>query len=260
MRHTRLVVAVFSAALCAAPAAARINMLEPWSPGLDTRIPKDSWNHDVHLRAGFGRHSQDFFELGYLLSTPLSPEWEVGGGLNFLSVDGPGGSESGFGDILVGAKYRLPSGIVSKSLDIIGEGGITLPTGDGKKGLGAGGLGLFTGGSLQGAMADNVTGFAHLGFRYYMEGDDVNLGEVLEYAFGVKYLVNTEIIGVGEIKGFNHGGDEYMGFKGESYNEIYLAPGAVFRPKGSHFDVLGAILLGLTDDSFDFGLQASIKF
>lgn len=261
MKLNRFAVAAVVAVLAAAPAAARINMLEPWSPGLDTRIPKDVWNHDAHIRMGFGQHNRDLFELGYILTTTLSPDWEVGGGLNFLSVDGPmGGSESGFGDIPVGAKYRLPSGYLPQSMDAIGEAGITLPTGDADKGLGAGGLGLFFGGSLQGALAEDVTGFAHLGFRYYSKGQDTDLGEVIEYTFGGKYRITGEWIATADVRGFNHSGDEYRGVKGEGYNEIYLSPGAVYRPGRSHVEYLGNVLLGLTDDSYDFGMQFSAKF
>lgn len=246
--------------LCAAPAAARINMMEPWAPAPDFRIPKETWNHDTFLRAGFGRNDVDFFELGYLLAVPVSPDLEVGGGLSYLSVDGPGGSESGFGDIPLGAKYKVPKENLPAGLEIIGEGGITLPTGDPDKFLGAGGFGLFAGGSIQGALAENVTPYAHLGFRFFMKGQDTDLGEVIEYAFGLKTLLNSEWIGTADVRGFSHGKDEYRGVEFSSYDEIYLAPGAIFRPKGVPAEFLGTLLLGLTDDSFDFGLQLGAKF
>jgi hypothetical protein len=244
----------------ALPAAARVNMLDPWAPGLDFLIPKDTWNHDVHVRMGSGMKNTDFSEAGYLLDTPLSPDWEVGGGLNLLSTNSTGKHESGLGDLGLGAKYKLPLGYLPPSLDLCGEAGLTLPTGNPKKGLGAGGLGLFGGGDFQGALADNVTGYSHLGLRVFTKGQDTLLGPVFEYMFGIKYLVDTEWIATTDVRAFNHGRDEYKGVKGKSYDEIYLAPGAYYRPKGVFAEFQGALLLGLTGDSYDFGLQLSAKF
>ena len=248
------------AVLCARTAAARINMLEPWSPGLDFVIPESTWNHDVHVRTGFGKRSADLFELGYLLSTPVSPDWEVGGGLNFLSLNRPSRSESGLGDLALGAKYKTPRGILPPALELAGEAGLTLPTGDPDKGLGAGGLGLFAGGFFQGAMDNSVTGYSHLGVRAYTKGRQTDLGEVFEYAFGIKYLVDDEWIAAADVRGFNHGADKYKGVKGKRYQEIYLAPGAFYRPKRVPAEFLGTLLLGLTADSYDFGFQVSAKF
>ena len=145
-------------------------------------------------------------------------------------------------------------------MEIIGEAGITLPTGDPDKFLGAGGFGLFGGGYIQGALAENVTPYAHLGLRLFMKGQDTDLGEVVEYAFGLKALVNSEWIATGDVRGYSHSGDEYRGFKGSGYDEVYLAPGAVFRPKSVQAEFLGTLLLGLTDESYDFGLQLAAKF
>lgn len=261
MNRRSLILAAALSAAAAAPAAARVNMLEPWAPGLDFRIPKETWNHDVHMRAGFGQGSRDAFALGYLLYTPLSPDWLVGGGIDFLSVDGPmGDTESGLSDLSFGAKYKVPQAHLPASLEVIGEAGLTLPTGDADKGLGAGGLGFFGGGSLQGALAADVTGYAHLGLRIFLEGQDVDLGEVVEYAFGMKYRVDQEWTAAADVRGFNHARDEYMGVKGDKYQEIYLAPGAVYRPKTVPAEFLGTVLLGLSDDAYDFGLSFAAKF
>jgi hypothetical protein len=246
--------------LIAGPAVARINMIEPYSPGLDFRIPKETWNHDAHAYMLFGRHSVDLYGLGYILTTPVSPDWEVGGGLDLMSVHAPSTSESGLGDIRLGAKYKAPRGVLPPAFELFGEGGLTLPTGDPDKGLGAGGLGLFTGAGIQGALADNVTAYSHLGARVYTKGRDTRLGNVIEYSFGIKDRIDTEWIAAVDVRGFSHGKDEHKGFKFKSYDEVYLAPGVIYRPKTTPAEFDGTLLLGLTDDSFDFGLQFAAKF
>ncbi len=253
---------LFLAAALALPGAAfaRINMLEPYSPGLDFRIPKDTWNHDAHLAMLFGNHSTDQYQLGYLLTTPVSPDWEVGGGLNLLSIHAPGQTESGLGDLALGGKYKVPRGVLPPAIEIIGEGGLTLPTGDPDKGLGAGGLGIFGGGGLQGALADNVTAYSHLGLRLYTRGRQTKLGDVFEYSFGVKDRIDAEWIATVDVRGFDHGKDDHKGVKSKSYQEVYLAPGAIYRPNRTPVEFLGSLLLGLTGDSYDFGLQFSAKF
>jgi len=260
MKRWIVVFTLSVAALGARPAAARVNMLEPWSPGLDFTTPETFWNHDAHMRMGFGGRGTDLFELGYILTTPVSPDWEAGGGLNFLSLDTRAGHKSGLGDISLGAKYKLPRGYIPPALELCGEAGLTLPTGNADKGLGAGGAGLFLGGDFQGAMSDNVTGYTHLGFRVFTKGQDTQLGGIVEYAFGIKYLVDSEWLASADVRGFNHGRDKHKGVKSDSYEEIYLAPGAVYRPHRLPAEFLGSILVGLTGESYDFGLQLSAKF
>ena len=262
MRRWIVMFALCIAALGARPVAARVNMLEPWSPGLDFATPQTTWNHDVHMRTGFGgRRSTDLFELGYILTTPVSPDWEVGGGLNFLNLHNSSAfSGSGLSDLSLGAKYKLPRGYIPPALEVCGEAGLTLPTGNPDKGLGAGGAGIFAGGDFQGAMSDNVTGYAHLGFRAFTRGQDTQLGGIVEYTFGVKYLVDSEWLASTDVRGFDHGPDRRKGVRSDSYEEIYLAPGAVYRPHQLPAEFLGSILIGLTGPSYDLGLQLSAKF
>jgi hypothetical protein len=260
MKRWIVVWVLFIAVIGARPSAARVNMLEPWSPGLDFTIPQTFWNHDVHMRSGFGKKGTDLFELGYVLTTPVSPDWEAGGGLNYQSLDTPAGSESGLGDLFLGAKYKLPEGHLPQALQLCGEAGLTLPTGHADKGLGAGGVGLFLGGDFQGAMSDNVTGYTHLGFRVYSKGQDTHWGGIVEYALGVKYLIDGEWLATTDVRAFNHGRDEHKGIKSDGTEEIYLVPGAIYRPSRLPAEFLGSILLGLTGDSYDFGLQISAKF
>src|SRR5688572_18229585 len=207
--HSRLRKSILAAAflLAGLPLHARINMLEPWSPGLDLDIPKFTWNHGVNGRIGQNGYgsSTDFYEAGYFITTPLSPDWEAGAALAYISVNRPSGfkDDSGFEDLAFGAKHRFSETLVRKPLEAIAEAGFTLPTGDEDNGIGAGGFSLFGGLGAQ-IPGQTLTGYAHLGLRLYTEGGDTRFGNVFSYMLGAKYVLDPEWTVTADIRGFNH--------------------------------------------------------
>ncbi len=87
---TRFRFAVFLLLLGAVPVAARINSLEPWSPGADLDIPQTPFNHSVNLRYGSGARGVDFTEIAYAFTGPLTREIEAGASWGFASLDSSG--------------------------------------------------------------------------------------------------------------------------------------------------------------------------
>jgi hypothetical protein len=239
------------------PLYARVNLLEPWTPGVDFSIPVKDWTHGADLRLGFDK--TDLFQVDYFLSHPLYQDWEVEGTLGYVSLDRPGGGHSGLNDLAVAAKYRFPQAMPG-NMKVIGEGGISLPTGNPDNGIGAGGVGAMLGWGMQ-VPIQVVTGYAHLGLNLFTEGGDTRWGSIFSYTLGAQYELDPELSLTADIRGFNHGKDKINGVKlNDTRQEVYLAPGALWHPASIPLQFLGSILIGLSHDAYNLGLMAGVKY
>jgi hypothetical protein len=244
----------------AAPAAARVNLLEPWSPAVDFSVPSRPWTHGANLRLGAG--DLDAVEASYNLSHSPRPGWEVEGTLGYLSIDGkpPFGDDSGLGDLAVAGKYAFSPAGGPASVQFVTEAGVSFPTGDADEGLGAGGLGFLLGWGLR-LPIERVVGYAHLGLKAYTEGSDTHWGDVFSFTLGAQQPLRADTVLSVDLRGFNRGKDKVNGVRTASgTQELYLAPGIVWTPAGRTADVFGTILLGLSSDAHDLGLLAGVKF
>jgi hypothetical protein len=140
----KLLAALFLLA-SSAPLSARVNVLEPWSPGVDLDVPREAWGHGANMRVGRG--DADLFELAYVLSHAPRSDWEVGGTLGYVSLDRPAPvkSDTGLSDLTAAAKHRFSPSSSPGALEMAAEAGLSLPTGDPDHGIGAGGVGLLLG-------------------------------------------------------------------------------------------------------------------
>ncbi len=248
-------------AISFSPLHARINLLEPWAPGVDFSIPVKEWTHGADLR--WGSAKSDLFQADYFLSRSLDQDWEVGGTLGYVSTSGGlnnGNGHSGFNDLTVAAQYKFPTAMSPGDMQLIGEGGISLPTGNPDNGIGAGGVGALLGWGMQ-VPVQAVTGYAHLGLKFFTEGGDTKFGTVFSYILGAQYELEPELSLTLDLRGFNHGKDKINGVRfHETRQEVYLAPGALWHPAKMPLQFLGSFLIGLSDDAYDVGLMVGAKY
>jgi hypothetical protein len=242
------------------PAEARINSLEPWSPGVSLDLPKKA-DQGVILRLGSGSHGTDMTELAYSLSLPVSTGWEVGGTWGLASLDSNGArDDSGLTDFTLGAKYRFSNASIPGPAKAIVETSLSLPTGDPDKGLGAGGLGLGFSGAFSAPIAQ-VTGHVQAGLRVFTEGSGTRWGRVIHFTFGGYHRLTSEWTAGGDLRIINHGRDKINDVSlPDSIHEVYLAPGGKWTPKNTPVSLEGAFLLGLSGDAYDFGLSLGARF
>lgn len=245
----------------ASPSFARVNLLEPWSPGLDLDVPRETWGHGGNARFG-SANGQDLLELSYFLSHAPRSDWEVAGTLGYVSLDRPAPlkSDTGLSDLAVAAKHKFSPVSSPGSLEMAAEAGLSLPTGDPDHGVGAGGVGLLLGWGAKTPVQD-VTGYAHFGVRMYTGGGDTQFGNVFSFTLGAEYPWKPGVTLTADLRGFNRGKDKINGVRtAESVQELYLAPGIIRRSAKTGVDLLGTLLVGLSNESYDFGLMAGFKF
>lgn len=241
---------------------ARVNVLDPWAPGFDANPSQKKWNSSAHLRIGSGgANGLDMTELGATVSTPLKNEWEVGGSWGFRTLDASGAQdESGLTDMAFAAKHRLPGHLFPDTVKAVGEFGLTLPTGDSDHGIGAGGLGFLGNAGVTLPLAA-VRGYAQMGMQLFMEGRDTRWGNILNYSAGAMYGLSSEWMLSTDLRVVNHGRDKINGqMSSDAVQEAYLAPGGVWKPTSGTLEAQGLLLIGLTGDAYDFGLQMGVRF
>ncbi|MBK9922517.1 MAG: hypothetical protein IPP09_04990 [Elusimicrobia bacterium] len=115
--RTRAFVLTGVALLAFSAAHARINHLEPWSPGYDAGVPDRALSHALNVFIGNDAQGVDATEFAYTLTTPVRGNWELGGGVSYLSYDAQGASESGLADLKLGAKRSLDQGLFARVLE-----------------------------------------------------------------------------------------------------------------------------------------------
>lgn len=241
---------------------ARINILEPWTPGFDTSISSQKWNHSVFASvANSGAYGVDTTGLGYSLTMPYKKDWELAGAWGIKTVDSDGlYDDSGLTDLAFGAKRRLPKEWMGDLIKGVGEFGVSIPTGDPDHGIGAGGFGFFGNAGVT-APLRAVRGYAQLGLKIYTEGSNTRWGNTLSYSAGGMYSLGAEWMLSGDVRVLTHAKDKIDGVRlPDAVQEAYLAPGGVWRPADLPFETQGLLLIGLTGDSYDFGLQAGVRF
>jgi hypothetical protein len=241
---------------------ARVNSLEPWAPGFDANVSSQKWNHAVFAHvANSGAYGTDTTGLGYSLTTPYGKNWELAGTWGIKTLDSDGVyDDSGPTDLTFGFKRKLPKEWMGKLIKGVGEFGVSIPTGDPDDGIGAGGFGFFGNAGVT-APLRAVRGYAQLGLKVYTEGSNTRWGNTLSYSAGGMYSLGSEWMVSGDIRVLTHAKDKIDGVTmPDAVQEAYLAPGGVWRPADLPFETQGLILIGLTGDSYDFGLQAGVRF
>lgn len=241
---------------------ARVNRLEPWAPGFDANVSSQKWNHAVFAHvANSGAYGTDTTGLGYSLTTPYGKNWELAGTWGIKTLDSEGVyDDSGITDLSFGAKGKLPKEWMGDSLKGVGEFGVSIPTGDPDHGIGAGGFGFFGNVGMT-APLRAVRGYAQLGMKLYTEGSNTQWGNTLSYSAGGMYSLGSEWMLSGDVRVLTHAKDKIDGVTlPDAVQEAYLAPGGVWHPADLPFETQGLLLIGLTGDSYDFGLQAGVRF
>lgn len=248
----RLLISCFAALLLALPLEARINLFEPWYPGQDTGIgPLYSYQPVAAILKG-----DAFTEVPFSFSYMARNNLEVGGRWGIRSFSG----HTGISDLLLGAKYQFTNGTSEEMPRVIGEAAFSLPTADSKQALGTGAVSLLLHWSLEKQIRE-FTGYFGLGVQLNSENSDkVKLGNIFSYHVGARYPYNDQWKLYGEFKGFNHAAPEFSGTTvGESFQELYLAPGADFLYR-KDLTISGALLIGLTPESHHLGLLIGTTF
>lgn len=236
----------------AAAAEARINVFEPWHPGQDTKIG-NIYSFQYIGSVLFGEKLQ---EVPFQLSYVTSKDMEVGGRWGVKNLEG----NFGISDLLLGLKYSFLEETINKP-GVIGEAAVSLPTGDQNKGLGTGSVGLLLNWALE-KKIEYLTGYFGLGMAMYSENSDkVQVGNIFSYRIGASYPYQKDLRLHFEFKGFNHGALKIGGQSiGDTYQELYLAPGANYMVKNSDRIISGALLFGLTSQSSKLGFILSTNF
>ena len=91
----------------------------------------------------------------------------------------------------------------------------------------------------------------------------MRVGSVFSYNGGVTFPIketNNRLALTGEIKGFNHARNRKNGEDiSSSADELYLAPGALWN-FNQRLQFSGSLLIGLTTDSSDVGMNLEVRF
>lgn len=244
------------------PGWARVNVLESWAPGFDASVSESKWNHSAHVGVlNSGAEGTDTTELGYALTMPVGTQWEVGGTWGYSTLDSSGvRNDAGMTDIAVAVKRRIPETRLPAKINAVAEVGVSLPTADPDHGIGAGGFG-FLGNAGLSLPLEAVRGYAQVGLKLYTPGRGTHWGNVFTYSVGAMYSVRPDWMVSADVRVISHGKDKIDGVElADSVKEAYLAPGGVWRPAEGLVEVQGLLLVGLTADSSDFGMQVGVRF
>ncbi|MFH2070825.1 MAG: transporter [Elusimicrobiota bacterium] len=224
----------------------RVNFIETFKPGVDlSSVQPNKYNLSANIIIGSGGKNRDFFELPFIFTYGAEKKLEAGIRFGMASY----GAETGISDLSIAAKYQFFRHAAEQP-GVSAEFGFSLPTGDYKRGLGTGGVGILMAWLIQ-KQIDEITGHFLLGYKVHTENPDkIRMGNELMYTLGAKHKIKKDITIVGEIKGINHG---YAYLSGTpllqtGYQEVYLAPGVEYT-LDNEFDFYGGILLGITGNS-----------
>lgn len=241
----------FALVVFSALSYARINVLEPWHPGQDTKIGTlDSFQYNAAVM--FGEKLQ---EVPFHLTYNTSRKMEVGGRWGIKNADG----HFGISDLLLGMKYSFIEESINKP-GVIGEAAVSLPTADHKNGLGYGSVGLLLNWAIE-KRIEHLTGNFGIGLSMYGENSDkLQPGSIFSYHVGVSYPYSKLTRLHMEFKGFNHGAPKVAGISGSTYQEMYLAPGFDYVLEKRRAVLSGALLFGMTPESHDLGFILSAGF
>jgi hypothetical protein len=251
---------------------AKISSLSPWT--FQERLPTSEGKIDQSAGFQFGVNGVSpsgadtdarFAGFPYQLTYGLMEKVEIGAswGLQWIDRREKSG-QFGIADMTVAGRYRFfDADRASRNPGLDLEAGFSFPTASFEKGLGTGGLGILFGWGLV-LPLDPVRAHFGMGFRLNTENSDsVKVGNVFSYNGGISYPMKQykdEISLTGEIKGFNRSRNKRSGAtEGPESDELYLAPGAgwKFRQKAR---LAASLLIGLTAQSSDIGLNLELQF
>ena len=252
-------------------AEAKISLLSPWS--FSERLPTTG---KLDQTAGFqtglngispsgGDSDTQFAGVPYHLTYGIAEKFELGAGWGLLELDRKDkSSQLGVTDFTAAARYRFfDANRQERTPGLDMEAGFSFPTASFEKGLGTGGLGVLFGWGLV-LPLDPVRAHFGMGYRLNTENSDsVKIGSIFSYNGGMSYplkQLKDQVLLTGEIKGFNHARNKKSGADISSApDELYLAPGAIWKFR-KESRLAGSLLIGLTADSSDIGLQFEIQF
>ncbi|MBI4396160.1 MAG: transporter, partial [Elusimicrobia bacterium] len=244
----------------ASTALARVNGLEPWSPGVDFEFSRTAWTREAFLRTGSG--ADDFLEGDLAVRYVPNPRWELEGKAGYIALDRlqPPENASGVNDFAFGAKYNLTPKSGRRSAKLIGEAGLTLPTGNSRRGLGSGGWG-FSGGLGLRYPVQAMHAYSYLGADLFSKGNKTHMGNIFRYVFGTEYPLRKKFSVTMDVRGALHGKDKIQGVRSKNaVQEIYFAPGAFWQPKKNLWRLQSTLLIGLSDESYDVGWMGGAQF
>lgn len=257
---------------------AKISVFSPWS--FQDRLSTQKGKIDQSVCTQFGMNGitppgsdtdSNFINFPYQFTYGLIDKVELGAGWGLLMSDRKNKSKQfGISDLMIAGRYRFFDANRSErtpGLDM--EMGFSLPTASFDKGLGTGALGIHLGWGLV-LPLDPVRAHFGLGYRINLENsDDVRVGSVFSYNGGItlpmtafksskKSLEPFSL--TAELKGMNHARNKRSGTKeGPAPDELYLSPGMEWNIK-NRFQLHSALLIGLTTDSSDIGMNIEFRF
>jgi len=236
----------------AGTAFARINLLEPWHPGLDSAVglPASYTLRGAVVSGGYGLEVPAEFD--YVTAQKI----EVGGRWGLREHSG----NVGLNDLMIGGKYVFFDE-TDQSPSVLGEAAFSLPTGRFSDGLGTGSMDFLLHWASAKKLSEDYNGTFGLGIRLNSENSDkYSAGNVFFYHIGVSRRMEKDMTLYGELKGFNHGKSKLNTTEqDDDYQELYLAPGIDYT-LDSTWTLNGALLIGLTSRSDNLGLIVSTKF
>lgn len=249
--------ALLAVTVFCAPAAARVNLLEPWHPGVDNTVPPTG---TLTAQAAIlrGEHLLEVpLSISYGVDTPL----EAGARWGIRHVN----DDTGISDLMIAVKYVVLTS-PAHAATILFEGGAQLPTGDSSSGVGTGAVDFLLNWTLtknlKAETSHDIDAYFGLGYTVTTENsDELKRGNMFLYRLGAGWNYDQHVRLYGELKGLNHVHAKYAGSRVDdsSFQELYLAPGADLRLIPS-LPLSTAILFGLTPESHDVGLLISTVF
>ncbi len=270
--------AIFCMVAClTVPAEARISSLNYWS--LQDRLATPAGQVDQSAAFALGMNGvipsgaetdADFFHFPYQITYGVIDKVEVGASLGATLSDRRNrGAQFGVSDLIIAGRYRFfDANRESRIPGLDAEFGLVMPTGSFERGLGNGALGfLFNWGLV--LPLDPIRAHFGLGYRYTLENsDDTKVGAIFSYNGGVTVPLKAIVSDTrfhpmtlhAELKGFNHARNKVKGDgRGPSPDELYLAPGLGWAFT-EWLDLQYSLLIGLTTDSSDIGMNLELRF
>jgi len=242
-----------------------VSLIDPYRPGV-TAANQTPSSHALSLSV---LSSEKYLEVPFHIFYGITDDLELETRWGFI-YNSP---EAGMSDMKFSVKYNFKffdrySLIVSDKEDlsagISGEAGITLPTGDHTKGLGAGGVGIMLGWNIRQVFEKNILGFLGLSGEFnnheLIDESSRRSSRIFSYTAGARYLYNDDLTFIMELKGFNNYFSKAMPSSSDFYQELYLSPGVFYKGKNNLPITSASILIGLTPDARKIIFYAEKKF
>lgn len=217
------------------------------------------------------------------LDIPISLYWgmvdslEIGFKVSAMSINSGSNSEKGVSDIIVGTKYNFLSPAKKKLYeenksydlsafpDVSGEFCFSLPTGDFKKGLGTGAVGIILNWLLEKEIqlrsGNKFNSFFGVGYRINTtNSDSYKYGNELFFNVGSYFRLKEKYILSCGFRGISHDNDEYYSntITDSRYTENYIFGGLSYD-LGVYQQFFSAISIGLDSKSniliFNIGMN-----